>query len=817
MSHSVELVAFTTRSAIRGLRRTPLISTVAILTLAIGAGLVGTVIGLIDSLNSAPLPYANASRTAALTLTIRHRALAFSEMPMDVARRVASASRSFDATSIWTEARMIVEYDGAPAQRMVGQIDSSFGALFDVRPIAGRWFEPTEVARGAPVVVVSAEYVRTERLTPTSIIGKTVAFGEAKFVVIGVVDGGRLLPDRAAAWIPLFASPQSATPATVHMLARRAPGLSPQAAMNELGEMSRRLADIDTRYAGETIVMRQEMIDRSLRVRAGVSGLLTSIAAAVLLIAAFNISALLMLRSSQQQRDVAICLMLGASKSRLMLEHLLEALFLASCAGVIGILLSHWVLRIVAANIPPAVLPTWVELDVSPRVLLLVIVSLIATAAGVSALPVRLSLKTSLLAVANAGGQAVTHSGRIVWMARRILISQVAAAVVLSTGAVLVVTSYARLSKVDFGYPADSISVVDFRFDGTPYSNPSERSAMALSLASSLQAGTRDDVAVRGPFRETLLSTDDKNDAPDPNPTQIANRSPGGLTANRLYPRPRIFVVSSDYRRLLNLSLLSGRWFDRQDWRGSEPVAVVSARFAREVFARWPIGQSIEIGTHAHRFVIIGVVADVRDLQTGARGISASPRADVYLSTAQAVTEAPQLLARTSLTPGALQQNALEHLKRERFAVPIERPRTMLEVYDGDFRAVRLTGTLFAAFAIAALALSAIGVYSVVRFSVQQKQREIGIRSALGSTPEALTAQLLYQELRFVVAGLIVGAGVALFLPRLLSPLVFGFVSGTGVTIPFVVVTLLTAAALGCYPHAKRAAFAPPSQVLRAS
>lgn len=253
----------------------------------------------------------------------------------------------------------------------------------------------------------------------------------------------------------------------------------------------------------------------------------------------------------------------------------------------------------------------------------------------------------------------------------------------------------------------------------------------------------------------------------------------------------------------------------RHSWRGSQGVAIVSARFAKEAWGTRTTGRLIQIGNGVSPRSVVGVVADVRDLQSGSRGLTAEPRADIYLPMAQAATDLPQILIRTHEGSTDLRQRLKGALKALNLSVPIPASRTLLQVFDGDFRAVRIMATLFGTFALAATMLSAIGVYAVVRFNIGIKYREIGIRSALGCTPRELTMTLLGRELSFVVAGVIVGGVLATLVPSFLGAFVLGVSGGISGAILSTAGLFLTCAVLACYPHARQAAHTQPAHVLR--
>jgi predicted permease len=549
-------------------------------------------------------------------------------------------------------------------------------------------------------------------------------------------------------------------------------------------------------------------------------------AVSVLLIACANVGNLMLVRAAERRSEMAIRASLGAGRRRLLTQALMEAIVLATLAGVLGTVLSLVLVKLGLAVIPTAGFPSWLTFGLDLRILIFTVglMALVTVAVGLT--PAREGTRFDLVRALKAGGDAGTSSSGVTKRAQRGIVVQLSLSVVLFVGALLLVQTYRRLAVVDMGYAADEIVQLTPYFDAERYSNDTSTKHFASEVLAAVKPlvgpgraairGIVDPEALSGIAAVAIPASGRRaNLRPD-----VALVTDGDSARTRgvlrsLYPEPRYFAVSHEYFLTLGLKLIRGRAFAPDDAPASQKVVVVSRHFADAFWPREnPIGRTVQFGPHGTHVTVIGVIEDVRDVQGGPRGVHVSARPDAYFSAGQVKVWQPEILIHASGSVTALQREVQAMARRVDPEVSTT-AYTMARAVETERFATRLFGSVIGGFAISGLILSIIGIYGVVAYGIAQRTREIGIRIALGGTSHDVLQLVLRQALRFVGVGLAAGVVLSLGASRLLRVLLFGVSATDPLTYGAVCIIFGGVGVLACYVPARRVTQINPLVALR--
>ena len=815
-------VAADLRFAIRSLRRAPGFVLVAVATLSIGIASVTALFSMVYAYAFRPLPYKDADRIAALGERRPKGYQGARTISLAAARAVVTGARSYERTSMFDEHYSRGKIGEQTVDLRALLIDSSFASLFGIRAQLGRTLTADEIAGNAPSVVISEQLWRTRFGAEPSAVGRTMRVSDEMVTIVGVMPVGFRYPERTDLWRPLHIV--DSADASVSLLTKRRRDVSEQSARAELSGIAGRLAQSDSQlFAGVSIVP-AEMVDRHVGAGLPIAGLFVGAAVLVLLIACANVANLLLVRAAERRGEMAVRASLGASRRRLLMQSLTESMLIAATAGVIGTLLSIVLIRVGLSIIPTAGFPSWLSFGIDSRILTftVAIATLVTLAVGVT--PAREGTRFDLVRALKLGGDGGSAKSGVAKRARTGIIIQLALSVMLFVGASLFLQSYRKLAVVDVGYPADKIVRLNLYFDPDRFPDHVPRQRFASEVRAQIAAlSSVRHAAIRGGLDASTLSepllvastarNSRTNERPDrrlfiDGDTTAAFR--GGSAGS-----PSFFGVSTDYFQALGLRALRGRTLTTDDGQASAKVVVLSHELADKLWPHQdPIGRTIQFGARGIRVTVIGVVEDVRDVQGGRAGISASPRPYGYLSTDQVSVWNPEVLVTGDNGIPALQAAARLVARRMDPTVTTV-AETMAKEAETERWVVSIFGGLMAGFAVAGLVLSMIGIYGVVAYGITQRTREIGIRLALGGTSNDVLRLVMRQSARFVGVGLLAGIPLSLGAGRLLRVLLFGVSTADPLTYGAVCVVFGGVAMLACYLPARRVTGIEPLLALR--
>jgi predicted permease len=544
---------------------------------------------------------------------------------------------------------------------------------------------------------------------------------------------------------------------------------------------------------------------RSIWVLQGAVGL-------VLLIACANLANLLLARAETRQRELAVLTALGASRGRLVRKFTTESLLLSLVGGVLGVLLARISVRALIRAYPTS-LPRTSEVAVDPLVLLFTLGVAVASGMIFGLAPIALiRVKGLVTALKESGAKGATSAARH-YIRRSLVAAEVALAVVVVIGAVLLVRTVYNLMSVDAGF--DPSRVVTFSITlPLATSEPGSRGRTYQNILETLRA-------VPGVLAASAMSGLPPDRPLNANDTEIDNYTspPEGPYENVDYYQ----LVMSDYFETMGIPIVQGRSFQSIDAASSGFVTVVNERLVNTFWKGLnPIGQRLRpcCGDEVPWWTVIGVAKDVKQ-----GGVDRDTGTELYFFVEQLArlppprAQAPltmNVVLRTTLPPAALSQTIERVVRSADPAVPVVRLREMNRVFAESIRRPRLLAQLLTAFAGLALLLATIGTYGVLSYMVAERQREIGIRMALGAHQSAVLAQVMKQGLILAAVGIVLGLAGALGVNRLLASLLFGIQPTDPATLAIVIVAILLVAAFACWLPAWRASRVNPSVVLRA-
>lgn len=803
------------RHALRLFRRNPSFTAVSALTIALAIGGCTAVFSVVNGVLLSPLPYPNPEQI--VSVAERHPGspstlggLVFSNRSYHA---WAPAARTVTAIGGFSQRRFTVAGEGlAEAERVVGAAYTpSMFKVLGVSPRLGRAFDDAEAAAGAPRVVVLSHEFWTARLgADEGVIGRTLSLDGAAHEVVGVMPQGFAYPDAARIYVPYEIAP--VTDGGVGLfgaLARLAPGATPEQAFAEATAAAR---GVDRPYVMEMVFGKGGPVEvpielLSERLTATVRPALLVLAVGiglVLLIACANVTNLFLSRGVARGREMALRAALGAGRTRLLRQLLVESLLLSAVGGALGVFLG-WMLTRAVPALAPENFPRLTNIEVDGRVLAVsVVLSLLAgTLSGL--LP---ALRGSRVALSSAMREGDVRTSTASGSSRPVLLAlEAALAVVLLVGASLLGRSFVKLLDVDTGYDASGVVT-----------------------ATLVEVGTVDETRMAAVTRDVLERV---RLMPGVEAAGAGNMTPfGGSTAISGFPLPDMpgpdgqpvqaralsYTVTSGYFEALSMRLVEGRFAAAADETSPTRTMIVNEAFAQTYFTdgRPVVGRrynGLFGDSNETPWEIIGVVGNVLPAALDGKAEPA-----VYLT---AGGEFPlgggNFVVRSTSDPAALIPAFRAAVREiEPNAVAVDRVATLSSQVAASVGQPRFAASVLAVFALLALTLAAIGLYGVLSYNVSARRREMGVRAALGAERGDLMRLVMRQGLGVTALGLLAGLVAAAFVTRLMTTMLFGIEPLDVVSFIAAPAVLFLVALAACLIPALRAARTDPAIALRA-
>jgi putative ABC transport system permease protein len=788
-------IVFALRQARRQLRFT----IIALLTFALGIGANTAMFGVVRGVLLRPLPYRDPARLAAIWPT---RAISNAELVY-----LQRGAKSFESVAAFSPGWGIAMTGaGEPRQLDGARVSANFFQTLGVQPQIGRAFRPDESDRGKWDVAILSHRLWIEHFGgDSSVLGRVVDLDAQPHRIIGIMPAGfeAFQPD-VDAWLPLQIDPSSPfhTGQTALALGRLTRGVSLEQATTELTtfvpQMRTAFNYADDYGRGATVISLHESLVGNVR---GSLLVLFGAVAFLVLIAVANVANLLLVHAAGRRRELSIRRALGASRSQIARQLLVQSLLLAIAGGVAGIGIGVIAMHALKA-ILPSTIPMLGAANIDMAVLLVSASVTIVAGIVFGMAPALLASRIDPEVVLRAGSSGTSTRGHAS-VRESLVVIEVALAVVLVSGAGLMTETLWRLSRVDLGFRPHAVMSVRIQ--------PSSGQVKSVGATTQyFDELTRRIAAIPGVRNVGAAQHLPLSGFNWMGKLDIETRP---IRTTATHPSVVWRSVVGDYFGAMNIPLLRGRLFTATDTRSAPPVVVINATMAKHFWPdRDPIGERIRLGNGSRNewATIVGIVGDVR---------SASPDLpapdEAYRPNTQQGLVFMHFVIRGSDRPLSIAPQVRAAVRSFDKTVPIAEVRSLDDIFATSTAGRRTVAILLAAFAGIGLVLGAVGIYGVIGYAVSQRTRELGIRTALGAVESRITMMVIGEGLRMTTIGIAIGIVVALVAARSLRALVFGVTTGDPPVYAGVALTLAIVATAAAYFPARRAARVDPLAALR--
>lgn len=801
--------------SLRVLAKNPGFAVVAVLTLALGIGFNSAIFSLVDAVILRPLPYPDPEELVGLGQWRNQQGEGYIQTGVS-APNIADITKTgiFQQVGYYRWSGFNITEGSRPESVQGIRASAELLPMFGVTPQLGRYLASEEMQEGRDQVAIIGHRLWQMRYgSDPGILGKTIDLSQRRYTIVGVMPASfRFTWDQEMdVFVPLVLSQEERseigrrTSRDLQVQARLKAGVSivqAQAALNTLAEnLAREYPDANKGW-GFKVEPLHAAYHRHMQ-----TPLLIMLGAVlfVLLIACANVANLLLARATGRKREIAIRVAIGATRRRLMEQLLTESLLLATLGGALGLLLAYLGDRLLtfAMTRYEFTLPNAKVIDIDWRVLLFSLAITIATGVIFGLAPSWVTAKTDLNESLKEGGlSTTTESGRR-RLRNALVISEMALALVLLTGAGLLVRTFVGLVEVDLGIDPTNVITMGLRLPDYKYPATAQQALFYKELLQNLRSmpGIESAGAEGGGSNVFFQPQGQPPAAPGQEPTASYK------------------IITPDFLKAMGTRLVTGREFSARDAEGTTEVALISETVARRY---WP--HSNPIGSHltvlarvysgqsagaAQPLEIVGVVKDVRNDDLW------NPEADVYVPFQQHPVSSVFLVVRAAGAPAAIVpavRAAVLALDKDQ---PLNNIRTMSEIISQTYGAIRFPMTLLWIFAALALVLSAVGIFGVMSYTVSRRTQEMAIRMALGASRPDVLKLVLGEALGVTAFGVAIGLVSAVALSRVMA----GYIYGVTATDPLTLIgasLLLTGVALfASYLPARRAMRVSPIAALR--
>ncbi len=810
------------RYSARGMRKSPLFVTVVVLTLAFGIGANTTVFTVLNTLILNPLPVQNAGRLAGVMGADADPSKARTSFPISYLnlQDYQTQNAVFESLAGYTSPRVITHQEGGASEALFAEVvTGNYFTTLGIVPAAGRFFASTEDVPGGPALaVINYATWQTHFGGTPDIIGRMVRLNDVAFTVAGVAPRGFIGVNAIFGpdfWLPA-ATADRVFPAQMRNalrdrghdaflgVARYRPQVTQEQAQANVATIAASLAsEYPATNEGHTVSV-QPIRDAILATAGGgtssqivFSGAaLLVVVGIVLLIACSNVANLLLARSAARHHEITVRLALGASRLRLVRQLLTEAVLLAMLGGAAGLLLGYAGLGLLFGALPSAA--NFANPRFDGLVFGYTLLLSLATGFLFGTAPALRASRASLAEALQETGRTLGRSRRAVSLSNVLLVGQVAFSFLLLVTAALFLRSIGRAYEIDPGFQTAHMATFSTNAGQAGYTKVQTKSFYK-------EVGSR--VARMPGIASVAWSVN----------MPLWARPVNGLVVEGRQQRSKndtiravVNTVDPPYFETVAIKILSGRGFTDFDRESSTPVAIVNAAMARELWPGGALGRRVQLPGETQFREIVGVASTANYTAWGE-----TPQWAVYVPMEQNYSNTMTLYVRTNGDP--LQQIA--PVEREIHAVSpqvvVMMPRTGRQIIDGGLFSARMGVILLSVFGLLALALAAIGLYGILAYAATCRQKEVGLRMALGASRGSVLRLIVGEGMALVLVGSAIGLAASLVTGRVLSRMLYG-VSGTDpLSIATAAIVLTSVALLACYIPALWATRVDPLAALR--
>jgi predicted permease len=830
--HLMHGVVSDLRLVLRQFRKSPGFAITAVLMLAFGIGATTAIFSVVDGELLRPLPFPQANQL----VTLGDQASGFLMGRRDpgwvTAPEVVTYQReqnSFSSLGGFGFEHLNLSGVGQPAAIIATRMTPSVFAALGVAPLMGRVFTQQEDTQHEQVAVLSYGTWKSRFNGNPNILGTKILLDRKPYVVIGVMSRNFAFPlvDRKwsiALWVPMSFLPGELTPEqdtdwSFQMVGRLKPGVTPAQAEADANRVAQQIMrnyppdEANTRIHSVVYPLQQITV---LEARPLLRLLFWAVAV-VLLIACANFAGLLLVRAIHRQRETAVRLALGATARTLLQQTIVESLVLSVAGGLIGVGLAAFAIY-GGRNLLPGDLPRTNEITLNWTVagFALLLAALTGVMCGLA--PGFAALRTNVSAQMKEGGRSGSGSATHARLRSGLVVLEIAVALMLLAAAGLLLRSFQKMSQANLGFEPDHVTTAAYLLPRKQYSTQAQIDTFNRDLLDRLRqlpetraAGLASTIPMTGDENWAILA-EGYVDPRGPDQRQLA--AP--------------FQLVGDYFRAMGIPLLRGRYFTDADNANSQLVAIVNHEFAEDYWPHQdPIGKRLRVGSSLKMPTLwMTVVGEVADAKLGPPDQDA--RAQFYQPVAQEVKEFGELapptalsgnsgfiVVRSALPPDQL-ENTIRRVVRELDPqLPLSQVQAMDEVVAQSEGPRRFNTAVVTSFALAAVLLAGLGIYSIVAFSVASRVQEMAIRIALGSQRVDILRLVLISGAKLAAVGGVIGLAGAAAASRLVRSFLFEVSPFDPVVLVLAAIAVFTLALMASVIPARRAAAVNPMETLR--
>ena len=788
----------------RGLRGSPTFAVVAMLTFALGIGATTTMFTIVNGVLLRPLPFDRPEQLVLVSHLPNSMASGAPTVMSDgtFLELRAANSRAFASFASFGSNRVTLTGAGEPAEIVGAMASANFTRVLGVSPAKGRGFADDEETPGSPRVVILGDRMWHDRFgADPGVVGRSIVLNGVPHIIVGIMPPDFDFPNGAAFWTPLSNKLDPNLGTFRPVVARLRAGVTRETAARELEATLAVLPGTATEKPGTTQTAVRPLLDLLVARSRATLWLFSGAVVLVLLVACANVANLFLIRGAGREHEIGVRFALGASRARIVRQLLTESALVACIGGAIGLLFSTWGVRAVIAAAPSGRIPRQDSIGVDWRVLGAAFGISLLTGIACGIVPALASTRRDLRNVL--AESARTLVGGHDRLRRALVVAELALAIVLLSGAGLLLKSFVHMRTVDTGFRAAGVVEMETSLSPATYPTPQAAAAFAMRV------------------RERLREIPGVDDA------SVVNFLPlvgGGMVRDDFQPERGpdlhkgysvgVLMTAPDYFRAMRIRLLRGRDFAASDDAAAAPVTIISASVARKF---WPPDGAGAIGQRASKLggepnewaTIVGIVDDVvqtsvAEERQGAQYLPVTQNRNPWF--ARELT----FVVRTARPAGdvAPAMRAILHAIDPSMAV--RRLGPMEDVLSSSVAQPRFEMALVTIFSAIALLLAAIGTYGLLAHDVASRTHEIGLRVALGARRGDIMRVVARRTLGVVIPGIAIGLAGAAISTSVLRKSLFQVTPTDGPTLAWVAITLCAVAAVAAAAPAWRAVRVDP-------
>ncbi|HTV04113.1 MAG TPA: ABC transporter permease [Acidobacteriaceae bacterium] len=818
--------------ALRQLSNSPGFATTAVLMLAFAIGATTAIFSIVDGVLLRPLPFPNSDRLVTLGDQVSGTSLgSHGAGPVTGPEIIAYTRDTHSFTELGGYSHKTFELSGIgmPAHIDAARMTPGVFSALGVSPLIGRVFTAQEDRQDAPVAVLSYSTWRSRFNGNPRVLGSKILLDRRPYVVIGIMPRSFEFPlvpgqlERCELWVPMSFTPAELTGESqaswyLYMVGRLKPGITTSEAQSDAQHVAlQTMHNFPPQFANFHIravvhPLRQITVQQA---RPLIRTLFFAVAV-VLLIACANLAGLLLVRAIRRQREIAVRRALGASAAALLRQSIFESLLLSLAGGLIGIGLAA-VTIMYGRGLLPATLPRISDISLNWTVAGFALVLAVSTGALCGLAPAFAALRTNVNASLKEGGRSGSAGGNHTRLRSMLVVMEIAVALTLLTASGLLLRSFQKMSKADLGFQPDHVTAAGYNLPRRQYSSQAQVDAFNKELLLKL----RQLPAVKSVGLTSTLPTMGKSGLWSFVPEDYTDpRGP-----DQTYAAP--VLIMGDYFRAIGMPLLRGRLFTEADNVDSRLVTIVNQEFAQHYWPNEnPIGKRIRFGTHGQNTPWMSIIGVVADAKLSAPDSNAGEQ--FYFPLAQVEKDYGALglptdlngnfgyiVLRSDLPPEQMENAVRATVRSIDPLLALTHLETMEQVVSASEAPRRFNTFMISAFALAALLLAVLGIYSVIAFSVASRVQEMAIRMALGSQQSGIVRLILMSGLRLALVGCILGLAGSLAASSLLRSMLFAVSPFDPLVMVIATCVVFALAIAASALPARRAASVDPMQALR--